>query len=561
MGTQENPFDLNAKLIAASARAAVRSNNMQRLTETPSEHTDAPLPAHIWAIFWIVLGCTLAASLAWSHQKLFWTDELLEYYSDVKPTCNAVLLGQLYFPFSLEPPAFHLLLHETHNVLSRYPELAARLPSILSLLVTEICSFVITLRLTKSPTAALAAMAGPFFLTTIDYAPEARVYSMLTALFALSILCYQKAIQSENAVPSRTPSLLGLALSLGGAILLHYYGILLTIPFLAGELFRTLHHKRFDWPTVVALLAAMSVFALNLPFMRPLHEIQAHYYDTGETSFRMIPFTYLWLVNHSGVYRFDLLPFAKLLAHLANALITIGVLALIVGTVQWLVTRWRTDPDAPVMVVLLGGFLLPVVNLLVAHYVTHAYAPRYSLPACVSMSVLAIALWKRHSTRVPWLCFLLVTLSVTYTALHTAKAHERRVTLLSNLIPTPQLRIAIEGQKDEHVYIQDTARFLSTYYYASPGVKQQLMGVSSADREFHWLNRDPSSIFARNINRTTNVPWVRYETLVEEGGSHLFVIYNDPTEEWITQEIASGAASAQICGPAFGGTLYRVSFK
>src|ERR1035441_8448101 len=79
------------------------------------------------------------------HYKLFWGDELLGYYSDAKPSIGAILFGQRYYPFSLDPPAFHILLYLMHKLLpAAAPEFSSRILSALFLLVTEVCVFRIT---------------------------------------------------------------------------------------------------------------------------------------------------------------------------------------------------------------------------------------------------------------------------------------------------------------------------------------------------------------------------------------------------------------------------------
>ena len=534
---------------------------MRDMARSSSEELPPPVSRTTLAAAIAVLLLTLAFALVWSHYKLFWSDELLEYYTDSKPTLAAIIFGQLLYPFSLEPPAFHLLLHLLLRILPHHHELASRLPSIVALLVTEICVFRIVWRLTRVENAALFAMAMPFFLVTIDYAPEARVYSLLTALFALAMVCYQAA--TEPAAKSRTLALFGLWLALSSAILLHYYAVFLLLPFLVAEAVRTLRIRRADWALWLALAAAMAAFLCNLPFMEGLHPLQAHYFDNGDTRFTMIAFTYLWFFWHFDAYKYLGLWGWHVQAQFYLA--TAALLALsLVPIFLNLRARWSHNrPGLPTMVALTGGLLLPVLHLVVAHLITHAYAPRYSLPAVISISVLmalGISPWlRRRSIFLPlWLSLLAA--SSLYAVHHIRmQAGETGVLRIEHAI-TPELRAAIEAQPDHHIYMQDLARFLTTSAYLPAEDKPLLVAVRSADRELQWMHQDTSALYAENIGRTTPLQVLAYESLLRHPGPYLFVIYGDPAEEWIGRELFSDASSVIPLGNALGGRLYRITF-
>ncbi len=413
---------------------------MYRSRAVPTGSDPVPLSwrTRLWAA--AILLLSLAFALLWSHYKLFWVDELLEFYTDSKPTAAAIVFGQLHYPFSLEPPGFHLLLHFLGRVFPAHPEFGSRLISILSLSVTEICVFRITLRLTAQANTALLAMALPLLFVTIDYAPEARVYSLLAALFALAILSYQSAIEETGR--SRALALAGLFASLSAAILVHYYSILFPLPILAGEAVRTLRRRRVDWPLLLVLAAACAMFALNLPFLKPLHEIQANYYNTGETRAAMIPFTYLWLLCHFKVY-FYLTYLWSYRAQFISYRLTDACLIAFVLLVFFRILRpARDSASLPVLIAVMGGFFLPVANVLMAHYATHAYVPRYSLPAIVSISILLSLLLERPLRR-PRIFAIVLTLVLGVSSLYAAYNihHQRAVTRLerAEFVSNPEL--------------------------------------------------------------------------------------------------------------------------
>ena len=72
----------------------------------PKQHRrQRPSPRTTLAVFCLTLITTAVCCLVWSHARLFWVDELLEYYTDTKPTAYAILLGQWHArsPWSHRP--------------------------------------------------------------------------------------------------------------------------------------------------------------------------------------------------------------------------------------------------------------------------------------------------------------------------------------------------------------------------------------------------------------------------------------------------------------------------
>jgi hypothetical protein len=530
-----------------------------RAVPTGSDPVQLSWRTRLWAAAILILS--LVFVLLWSHYKLFWIDELLEFYTDSRPSAAAIVFGQLHYPFSLEPPGFHLLLHFIGRLFPAHAELGSRLISILSLLITEICVFRITLRLTAQANTALVAMALPFLFVTVDYAPEARVYSLLAALFALALFSYQSAIDDTGG--SRTLALAGLFASLSAAILVHYYGILFPLPILAGEAARTLRRRRFDWPLLLVMTASCAMFALNLPFLKPLHEIQANYYNTGETQATMIPFTYLWLVGHFKVYYYLTYLWTYRVQffsyRITDACLIVFVLLVFVRVLR----PARYSAGLPVLVAVLGGFFLPVANVLVAHYATHAYVPRYSLPAIVSISIL-LSLLLQRPLRHPHVFAAVLTLVLGVSSLYAAYNvhHQRAVTQFhrAEFSLTPALLAELAAQPDHHLYVQDVPRYLGLQFYLPRAFSPWVVAIASPQRELYRMYRNTSSLYVRNIGLTTKLPTTTYETVERTPGPHLFVIYNDPVEEWIGTELTCRGLLGKPLGRALGGTLYRVNF-
>ena len=542
-----------------SLRAACISRNMamQKAT-TANRINESRIPGAAIAV--LLVTCLFA--LVWSHFKLFWVDELLEFYSDTRSSFGAVIQGQLRYPFSLEPPAFHLLLHAMNRLLPWHQELASRLPSIASMLVTQVCVFRITRKLLHDSRVALLAMTLPLLFATFDFAAEARVYALLTALFALALAAYQETLERENK--RRTAPLIVLFGACTTAVLVHYYGLFLPVPFLVGELVKSIRSRKVDWPVVCTLLAAFLFFACNLPFFAGLSEIRVHYYGgtEAEAGWQMVPITYLWLLGQYNIYENNQYGNVLRFGVFFVAYVVLPAMLIMLAMRQ---AKQNTRIASPIYAALLAGFFLPVINIFVAHYKTHAYVMRYSVPAVVPLSVLLAWMLKPYLRKtsifaVATLGFLLMASAQ---AVHDIQ-HDRliRTKGLAAEQVTSDLVHARASTADQHVYMQDVAKFLTTHVYALAAEKPLLIGLQSVDREIFWLHRDPSSLFLRNMHCSTSLPAISLEQLRKETAPHLLVVFDDPKEEWIGLELNDKARVTQVepMGLAFGGRLLRVTF-
>lgn len=516
------------------------------------------IPQSTCLVVSLIVLLTFVLGLLWSHYKLFWVDELLAYYSDAKPGFRQILYDQTYLPFTTDPPLFTLISHFFLGLFPSSPEFATRLPSLLALNVTQVCAFLLTLRLTGKRAIALLALVLPLFLVTFDYGPEARPYSFYAASFALGLVAYQSAVAPENT--RRALALFGIFAGFGLGILTHYFGVFLPLTVLLAEWERARERRRMDWGILCAVVAAYLLAATYLPAMHTLHEIQAHYYDMGTFRWRMIVITYMFFVGHFGIYQF--IVYGKA-AHVAALLGTvIGIPFFAICLYRRSRTEWRSPGQRPVFMALFAAFFLPFLNVAVSHYVTHAYQPRYSLPACVAISALFPLLLE------PWLSarrahVLLVVLSVAstiYAARHCVMAYRAAQVELAQLNDVALLKQLSGAEADPHVYIQGSTEFLPAMFYGPPLLKSTAMGFYSREHELLWLGRDTAAIYMRNLGLAAKLPVTSYQAIESAQGPHLFLLYDDALEEWDGMEFASGRVRAEVVGRAAGGKVVRVIF-
>lgn len=502
-------------------------------------------PTFAWVA--VILTATFATALIWSHYRLFWVDELLEFYTDSKPTVGAIFWGQLHAPFSLEPPLFHLLLHFMLRIIPWSPELAARLLSILSLLVTEVCAFAVTRRLARRDAAAILAMLLPFLLTSIDYAAEARIYSLQLATLATGILCFQSIVLGDFRWRWR----IGLAVSLALSVLTHYYGVVVVMPVVIAEIVRSAQQRRPDWKTIGAIVLGIGCAVLDLPFVRGLTSIRAHYYGAREWSKWWIPFTYLWLKYHFATYTTLLDHGRDLFALVLGLLLMFGCAVAAISAMR----RYRREQFS-VAVALAVATALPILNIVLAH-VVKAYQPRYSLPAVFGISVLTALLLAEllNDSMANALAVVLLAWCLVYAFGQIRTFRALRNQMVEAGLTPAQARV-LASLQDKHIYVQNDSKYLVLHRYKS----EPFVGLDSASCEMAWQGRNSDSLFSENMKHTAHIPFESFSRIDSGAEPHMLLIFQDNSNEWIGQELAADKAEVTMLGGAFGGQLALARF-
>ena len=402
-------------------------------------------------------------------------------------------------------------------------------------------------------------MVLPLGLATFPYSAEARVYAALTAAYALAFLSYRAAL---SPVPRRRRlGIAGLFLSLGAAILLHYYGLFLPLPFVLAELLRARVQHRPDWPVFTAILGSFLLFLANLPFLAGLRAVQAVYFDSGEAHPDVFPLTFVWLFSQEGMYRWRD-------QHSKNLLLCATVV-LLLGLGLWQLARIYLRPrsltaNSYLVLALSLGLFIPALNIVIGHFKSHSYSVRYGLPAAIPLVVLAPVLAD------PWLRRLAPRASLTLLPLALLACGYRIARLIhgtardaqftrAGLLPTPDLLAAQASVADQHLYLQELPTFLVTYFYAPDTLKHRLVLVQSVPREWHWFHSATASLFSMYMRETTSLPILTFEDLQRQPGSHLLVLY-DTSSLWLRQELTAQNLTLQPRGETLHGHLYQLTF-
>jgi 4-amino-4-deoxy-L-arabinose transferase-like glycosyltransferase len=496
----------------------------------------------------VLLLLTFLGAFAASLYKRIWIDELLEYYTDTQPV-RAILHTQLHHPFSLEPPTFHLIVHGFQTVLG--PTLQAqRLPSMLCFLLAQYCIFCIV-RAFAGDRAALIGLLLPTLTYARHYADEGRSYALLIAMGTSSLLCWYLATQ-QTPLRRRVLSLLGLVVSLGLAITSHYYGLLLLGPLYLAELVRTFERRRPDWPVIAALLCGGATILLDVPFSRAALTFKAHYYAQIPTP-QVIWTTYEWLLAIVGANLFIAIP----------VLLLVGVSAFLSA---WYVIRARVS-DSPVSAwtAPIALTLLPVFAFFLSRFATHAFEPRYTLPALGGLSIVVALAISPMLTRKPayYAILGLVLLASLGLAVREIKRCHREYAVFRQQIQLPSALVDGRGLPVETIYVRSVESFLLAHFYLPPATADRFTLLYSMNLEYGWLHRDAASHFAQDIGQTIpqfhTLPYEQFRAL---SGPHSVLVTDGKyveVDEWLDKQLQADHFQLQTEGPFLLGMAYRAT--
>lgn len=489
---------------------------------------DLPLPAAL-----ILLGSAIALAVT-GILKPIWVDELLELFSDNQPL-RSVLDTQLHHPFSLDPPGFHVIVHGFFSVLPP-GILAQRLPSLLFFLLTQYAIFCIVRGLVGTR-AALLAMVMPLLTYARHYGSEGRPYALLMAMAATSLLCWYRATDDDQGTP-RALSLIGLSVSLAMAILAHYFGVLVAVPLVVAEGFRTFARRRMglgtDLPVIAAIgagLAALSIVALCAPATLLYRPHYAPQLPPG----RALAFTYarLFAVGH--------LPYETF--YLAILVVEIVVLLwLSLRSLLRLNTFGLTLWIAPALLLLMP--LLGIAVLLASK----AYDPRYVLPTITGFSILAGVAFagpSRNRTFFAVSMAAIVTVALAAAIYDVTMAQRDRATFFDVLAPRidlPATWTDSVGRPNAPVYFRSPEAFLQAHYaLPAAAASDSLVLVYSQAFDDKWAEDDVTSRTARNLARSYPgyriIPWEQFRAL--DGPRRVRIVSHggDP-DEWLDRALA-----------------------
>jgi hypothetical protein len=383
------------------------------------------------------------------------------------------------------------------------------------------------------------------------YAIEGRSYALLLAAGAASLLFW--TIASDTGRDSRRRgALICLWITLALAITSHFYGLLLLVPVCVAEASRSVFNRRLD-PLMLATLAlAAASVLLNVPFMGAALAFKPHYYPQIPTSGTIV-FCFRWLLA---------LPQGRPTIAGSTLIVLAGLLLLVFSF------RKARRSERPAAVTLWVGLaamaLLPVFAFFLATFVTHAFEPRYELPATAGLAaLLALCLaGPLHSRRVYAGLLAVLVFAAALLSWRETKRFRREGAVEAAQLRLPPSVTNPNGVPAEQIFVHDPSTFLLIHFYRPPEVARHFTLVSSEALEYRWLGTDAGSRFgdamAKTLGPRPGFHFISYEQFRLRPGPQVVVIVpSNLRDEWLQFQMPADGFTLTPVGPALGGTVYR----
>jgi 4-amino-4-deoxy-L-arabinose transferase-like glycosyltransferase len=332
------------------------------------------------AVAWTVFTLLYAIPTVYlARQKLFWDDEFFTLYLAGTPSWHE-LLRALATGADQHPPSFYYLTHLVTTIFgSRH--VTVRLPAILGFWLLCICLYEIVRDL-ATPEWAVVAMFFPLSTEFYFYASEARGYGLVCGFAALALLSWMRSAANQK----RMLYLPLVAVALAAAVASHYYAALVTIALALGELTRTRHTKKIDWPIWVAFTGVAVPIVAFFGTIRSARGYSTHFWAVPVWS------------NALGFYpkEFGLGAFAVV----GTLVIALSFRVIKGKQIDGSVAGWRKPSWSSWQAVAICTLAaLPIPTMLLAKVVTHGFTPRYCIFALVGVTVLLFYYLSRFALR------------------------------------------------------------------------------------------------------------------------------------------------------------------
>jgi len=311
----------------------------------------------------------LATSIYIGSHRLFWYDEIVTAHLAGLPNLATVLDALSHGADGL-PPGYYILAMTTQKVFGSN-EVAARLPSALSMAVGLLVTFDCARRLSDGLHGLIAlAVLTCSFLPYYGY--EARSYAIYFMLSALSLWIWTCTPDDKRWSPITFGAVLFLAVTI------HYYAVLLLVPYGLWELYCWKPWQRPSPKLVVGILGvALAMLLMSKVMLSYSHQFSAAFSATP------------WTPTFNGLRSvfYDLFPDGLFLL----ALVMLWLAMAVLSSHQSVSSDRRQAGES------VGWLFLciPLAGFVLAEWKTNAFLSRYFISALPGIAVgFSCCLWR-----------------------------------------------------------------------------------------------------------------------------------------------------------------------
>lgn len=464
-------------------------------------------------------GCGILLTLVASRRPL-WYDELFSWYV-VRLGSPRAIVEALLAGVDNGPPVDYLL---RHFFVAGFGDglLSFRALSILCYALASLCLWGLVRRRASS-LAAWTAMIFPCGTMAWYFATEGRAYAPLFFSAVAAMLCWQRAADGPRA----RLAAVGLALSLGAAPLIHYYGVLHFIPITAGEGLRSWRRRAVSPPILAAILVALLPLLLLPPFARNAETMRAAFW-ADSFGFGTPWFTY-----------------ARLLGGVTAGLVTAAVILLVL-------LRWRRTPFPQHELLALSILAAtPFGVVAMAALYTNAVTERYSLVAVAGLAGLvgvASAVLSRRRRIWGWALITLVaawSLRAVWYSIPGRDAARLDPELASFL-----------ASANSVVVFESPQRFLTTYQLLPAEQREQILYVYDRSTSRAVLGHDNNEIAIPGLQQVEPLPAMPLSAFMSRQNEFFLAV--DRKRYWLGQELEEKGLRLDSVRTIGHLTIYRV---
>ena len=475
----------------------------------------------------------VALAVPYALAKPFWHDEiytiLLSRLPSLADTWRAGLDG-----VDLSPP-LNLWLTRAAHATAGEGLVATRLPPLLGFYLAIVAVFAVVKRRAGTVAAAIGVLLM-FFTAGLRYAAEARGYGLMMGLSAVTLFAWMEAAAGRR----RHVCLPLLGVALAASLWNHYFGVLVFVPVVAGELARVLRDRRLDLGVACAIVCAL---AAAVP-LRPLAAIASQ----QGSSFWSRAITPGQIVE---TYHFLLAPmFERPVIMIAAAGVVLALVARVTG--------WRRAMEPSISlheaVALLAGLCLPVMGFVLGRFVTGVEVPRYLLSTIPAIAMALPLLFNRISGA-RWPVELVVCVALAAVASFEAVRSDRP--RFSN--PVAERTIFNTSLRSPSpTVVSSSLRFLQLWFYSPPDLKVRMRYLVDPREALTRTGSDTIDRGYLALSRWTALPVEPYQHFADTHPA--FRVY-EAGSGWLLGKLEADKALIEEVAQEPGAKLYQVTLQ
>lgn len=439
---------MDARSTIGSAESAA-----SRVTDVLNRHPAVVLTAAVA----LIAVATISSSMA----KPLWHDEI--YTVLLARLSVADLWTATKAGVDASPPLNTLLTHAAASVAGT-GSVTLRLPPLLGFWIAAAIVFEYVRRRSNTP-IALAASVLPCFTAGFRFAYEARGYGVMMGLASVVLFAWSEAAAGRR----RRVYLPVLAIALSAGYWNHYFAVFAAAPVMAGEIVRTVRHRKVDAGVWAAIAVSLCAF---LPLLSLLQAAAAQ----APTFWRKaalsdVPLAYAFL-------------FGSLLS--PPVVLAAGFGIIVAGVVRALRVRAGVKVAVPAQerAALALCVALPAVQVMGALATTGVFVPRYALVAVPGFCI-AAALVVGRLTCVSRLAQLIWAATLVSTLVATLPIRSAPVNPIRQ---RPALmRLLAQG---EPVAVTGGLMYLQLWYYSPPAMGDRLVFLADPEAALAYTGSD-----------------------------------------------------------------------